>query len=82
MTKDEVIWLLKAFIALCGQSSVAAQKTNEAIDFINQQAEQIERLKCCGNCGKLCESEYCEGDGPCKCSKWEEYNFRVGAKMQ
>lgn len=32
---------------------------------------EVERLKCCGNCLIQCGHEYWDGDGPCKCDKWE-----------
>ena len=45
----------------------------EALNEINRLLAEVRRMRCCGNCREYCQrrGEYCEGDGPVKCDKWE-----------
>ena len=50
-----------------------SDKTNQIAALIEQQAAEIERLKCCGNCGRyLGDDSDCYKKAPyeIKCDKW------------
>ena len=67
MTKDEAV----TEVEMLNWGGISF-KTEEVIALINQQAEQIEKLRCCGNCGnwlnmdELCQLQDREDDAPRK----------------